>query len=274
MPAWSRIPWLSPVHTVYRHHVTFDVPADAYERFLGRFSTPLAPAFCDATLRELDGDARVLDVGCGPGMLTGELVRRFRPENVTAIDPAPPFVATTAERFPAAEVRRGRAEELPFEDGSFDAALGQLVVLALTDPVRGLQEMARVTRPGGTVATCLWDLAGGPSPISPFWEVARRVDPSAPTEGHGPGTAEGELADLLRRAGLSVVRQERLSVTVSFRDFEDWWRPFTFGVGPTGGYVRGLSADRLRRLEDALRAELPTGPFEREAAAWSAWGSA
>ncbi len=253
--------------------MAFDVPPDAYERFMGRFSTRLAPVFCDATVPSLRAGMRVLDVGCGPGMLTAELAARAGEENVTAIDPSPPFVAATTARFPAADVRRGRAEELPFADESFDAALAQLVVHFMKDRVGALREMARVTRPGGTVATCVWDHGGGAGPLSRFWEVAHRVDPAVGGEAHLPGSSEGELAAMLREAGLSDVRQERLSITVGFRDFEDWWEPFTFGVGPAGDYVRGLAAPDRERLASALRAAFPSGPFSLEVAAWCAVGT-
>jgi ubiquinone/menaquinone biosynthesis C-methylase UbiE len=254
--------------------MAFDVPPDAYERFMGRFSTPLAPVFCDFAVPGPPAGALVLDVGCGPGMLTRELVRRFGAEHVSAVDPAPPFVAATSARFPGASVQRGRAEELPFADATFDASLAQLVVHFMTDRVVGLREMARVTRPGGTVATCLWDQGGGAAPLSVFWKVARDTDPAVAAGGSPPGTSEGELASLLREAGLSDVRQERLEVSVHFDGFDEWWEPFTFGVGPAGDYVRGLDDAGRARLEEALHAAMPAGPFSVDVGAWCAAGVA
>jgi SAM-dependent methyltransferase len=182
-------------------------------------------------------------------------------------------VAATSARFPAASVQRGRAEELPFDDGSFDAALAQLVVHFMQDRVAGLREMARVTRPGGTVATCLWDQGGGAAPLSLFWRVARDTAPAVAAGGSPPGTSEGELAALLREAGLSDVRQQRVEITVDFRDFDDWWEPFTFGVGPAGDYVRGLEGPARERLVAALREAIPAGPFSVDVAAWCAAGT-
>ena len=101
----------------------------------------------------------MLDVGCGPGALTAELVRRLGPGSVSAVDPSEPFVAAARERHPGVDVQRASAEELPFEDQEFDAALAQLVVHFMADPVAGLREMARVTREQGVVAACVWDLA-------------------------------------------------------------------------------------------------------------------
>src|SRR5215216_73426 len=110
--------------------------ADAYDRFMGRFSRPLAVPFADFA-GPLDG--RVLDVGCGPGALTAELARRVTPGRVTAVDPAEEFVAPLRGRHPGVEVIRAPAEDLPFEGGRFDATLAQLVVNVMDDPVAGLR---------------------------------------------------------------------------------------------------------------------------------------
>jgi ubiquinone/menaquinone biosynthesis C-methylase UbiE len=135
--------------------------ADAYDRFMGRFSRPLAVPFADFAGLPLDG--RVLDVGCGPGALTAELARRAGAGRVTAVDPSEEFVAALRGRHPGVQVIRAPAEDLPFEGGCFEATLAQLVVNVMDDPVGGLREMARVTRDGGVVAACVWDFTdGGP----------------------------------------------------------------------------------------------------------------
>ena len=138
--------------------MSFEVAAEAYDRFMGRYSVQLAPQLAD--FAGIAAGQRVLDVGCGPGALTGELVQRLGAEAVTAVDPSEPFVAAAKARHPGVEVQRASAESLPFDDGAFDAALAQLVVHFMADPVAGLREMARVTRPGGVVAACVWDHAG------------------------------------------------------------------------------------------------------------------
>ena len=119
---------------------------------------PLALQFAD--FAAVEARQRVLDVGCGPGALTTELVRRLGPGNVSAVDPSEPFVAAAQERHPGVSVQRAVAEELPFEDRAFDAAVAQLVVHFMAHPVTGLREMARVTREDGVVAACVWDHAG------------------------------------------------------------------------------------------------------------------
>src|SRR5687768_3455077 len=131
---------------------------------MGRYSVPLAPKLTDFA-RVVTGQ-RVLDVGCGPGALTSELVRRLGAAAVSAVDPSEPFVAAARERHPGVTVRRATAEELPFADQAFDAALAQLVVHFMADPVGGLREMVRVTRKHGVVAACVWDHAGGHGPLS------------------------------------------------------------------------------------------------------------
>src|SRR4029078_880445 len=134
---------------------------------MGRYSGPLAPLFAD--LAELTNRQEVLDVGCGTGMLTGELVRRLATDAATASAPSAAFVASIEARFPGVDIRRAPAEHLPFEAGRFDAALAQLVVHFMIDPVGGLNEMRRVTKPGGVVAVCVGDHAGGNGPLSAFW---------------------------------------------------------------------------------------------------------
>jgi len=247
--------------------VTFLVPAEAYGRFMGRFSEPLAAEFADAC--GVRTGQRVLDVGCGPGALTAELVRRLGPDAVTAIDPSPPFVEATAARLPRVDVRTGAAEDLPFADDAFDAALAQLVVHFMADPVQGLREMRRVARPGGTVGACVWDFGEGGSPLSVFWRAAREIDPAAPDEAGRAGTREGQLADLASRAGLEAIESGTVSVTVDFATFDDWWEPFGLGVGPVGAYVRGLDPDTLAALRTRCAELLPPAPFTVTASAWS-----
>ena len=174
--------------------VSFAVGADAYDQFMGRYSMPLAPMFADFA-KCTDG-LRVLDVGCGPGALTGELVRRLGPAAVTTVDPSESFVTAANERYPEVDVRRATAEELPLEDGTFDGTLAQLVVHFMKEPVVGLREMARVTRPGGVVAACVWDHEGsGGGPLSLFWHAAHEVHPDAPGESQLPEHARVTLSN-------------------------------------------------------------------------------
>jgi SAM-dependent methyltransferase len=248
----------------------FTVAAEAYDRFMGRYSMPLAPLMAD--LAGIVPGQRVLDVGCGPGALTAELVRRVGPAAVAAVDPSEPFVAAARERHPGVAVRLGPAERLPFEEGEFDAALAQLVVHFMADPVSGLREMARVTRPGGVVAACVWDHADGGGPLSLFWERARELDPDVADESGLAGARPGHLGELFAEAGLDRVEETTLSVAVDYAAFEEWWEPITQGVGPAGAYVAGLEPERRAALSDLCRQALPAGALTVPARAWAARG--
>ena len=203
--------------------MSFDVGADEYDRFMGRYSSPLAPQFAD--FASVDAGQQVLDVGCGSGALTAELIRRLGPGAVSAVDPSVPLVDAVQQRHPGVSVQRAAAEELPFEDGAFDAALAQLVVHFMTRPVEGLGEMARVTRKDGVVAACVWDHAGGQGPLSLFWRAARELRPDVEGESRLAGTHEGHLGQLFQEAGLHAIEESFLTVSVEHPSFEEWWQP-------------------------------------------------
>ena len=247
--------------------MSFDVTADAYARFMGRYADPLAAEF--AAYAGVRPGQRALDVGCGPGTLTALLVHELGPDAVQAVDPSPPFVAATRRRFPQVDVRTGVAEALPFDDDSVDLALAQLVVHFMSDPVLGLSEMRRVTRAGGTVAACVWDHAGGSGPLSTFWEAVHDLDPAAPGEADLPGTRAGHLTELARAAGLGDVEDGRLTVEVRFTSYDDWWTPYTLGVGPAGSYVAGLAGAHREALRGRCAELLPEAPFTSTASAWA-----
>lgn len=248
--------------------MTFFVDAGHYDRFMGRFSEPLSVQFAE-WVGGGDGQ-RALDVGCGPGALTKQLVQRLGAAAVTAVDPSPNFVAAAQERFPGVDVRESVAEDLPFDDDVFDLTVSQLVVHFMTDPVAGLAEMGRVTRPGGIVAACVWDLAGGLNPLAPFWRGVRELDPAAQTEEERPGTRKGHLAELVAGAGLGAVESDDLTVRVQFQTFAEWWEPFTLGVGPVGAYLGSLSKDGVATLRSRCEELLGRGPFEISGRAWCA----
>jgi SAM-dependent methyltransferase len=250
----------------------FAGPADSYERFMGRYATPLAPLFAD--FAGVEAGQRVLDVGCGTGALTAQLVRRVGAAAVSAVDPSAPYLAAARARCADADVQLAAAEELPYGDRAFDAVLGQLVVHFLAEPARALGEMRRVARSGGVIAACVWDHGGGGGPLESFWAAARALDPDVHDESGRPGTRRGQLRALLEACGLTDVRESSLSVSVAYRDFESWWEPFTLGVGPAGTYYAGLDATRARELRCRCREAHPTAPITIEARAWTARGRA
>ncbi|MEO8273193.1 MAG: class I SAM-dependent methyltransferase [Chloroflexota bacterium] len=248
----------------------FDVAADAYDQFMGRFSSPLAPQMAD--LAGLRAGMQALDVGCGPGALTKVLVQRLGASSVSAVDPSAPFVLAARARNPGVDVREATAEALPFPDGAFDAVLAQLVVHFMRDPVTGLREMARVTRRGGVAVACVWDHAGGMGPLGLFWSVAHELDRSITDESRLAGAREGHLVELFTEAGLREVESATLSADQEMPTFDAWWEPFTRGVGPAGAYVGSLDAARRHALRDRCRSQLGAGPFVIEARAWAARG--
>jgi len=252
--------------------MSFDVAAEAYDGFMGRYSRLLSCQLAD--LASVCGGQRALDVGCGTGALTGELVARLGPTAVAAVDPSESFVAAIRERHPGVDVRRSPAEHLPFPNDAFDASLAQLVVHFMMDPVVGLAEMRRVTRRDGVVAACVWDHGGRQSPLRIFWDAARTLDPEIDDESHLPGTREGHLAELFEAAGLREIESATLSVSLEHATFDAWWEPFTRGVGPAGAYLASLDADRRTALREDCRRRVPSEPFTITAVAWAARGLA
>ena len=246
--------------------VSFAVAGSAYDRFMGRYSTPLSHLFAD--FAGVVSGQRVLDVGCGPGALAVELASRVGPSAVAAVDPSEPFVEALRERQPEIAVQQAKAEQLPFPDETFDAVLAQLVVHFMDDPVAGLREMSRVAREGGVVAACVWDFGEQTGPLGPFWKIVRELDPTAGDESELAGTTEGDLTRLFHTAGLDATEEGVLSVDVHHPTFEDWWEPYTLGVGPAGDYVASLDDDRRERLRALCEERLPA-PFVLSARAWA-----
>ena len=253
--------------------MSFFVAADAYDRFMGRYSVPLAPTFADFA-GVVPGE-RALDVGSGPGALTTELVARLGADSVTAVDPSEPFVAAAQERHPGVTVEQASAERLPFGDDAFDASLAQLVVHFMADPVAGLREMARVTRAQGVVAACVWDHdSGGQGPLSAYWAAVHELDPDVPDESGLAGAREGHLGELFEAAGVREIEEKPLEVRAEHPTFEDWWEPYELGVGPAGAYVAGLDPEAQTELRERCRDRLPAPPIVLTARAWAARGRA
>lgn len=251
---------------------SFEKPADAYDRFVGRYGPQLARATIEWI--GVNPDWRVLDVGCGPGPLTSALAETTGAENVSAVDPSESFASACAARLPGADVRVAPAEELPFEDSLFDLTCSQLVVNFLSDAPAGVREMRRVTRPQGVLAASVWDYAGEMTMLRAFWDAACEIDP----DGAGP-LDEGrrmpycqpdELARLWSDAGLTDVATDAITVGASHEDFHDLWAPITTGVGPAGSYCASLPEGKRDALREIYfdRLGSPSGSFELTARAW------
>jgi SAM-dependent methyltransferase len=250
--------------------MSFAVSGDAYDRFMGRYSVALAPVFAD--FAGVEAGLTVLDVGCGSGVLTEELARRVRPENVAGVDPSP-LLEACAERVPGAELRKGKAEALPWPDDAFDAALAQLVIHFMDDPGAGVAEMARVVRSGGVVAACSWDFSGGMEMLRAYWEAVRAVDPEVSSESSSFGALE-QLDQLWRDRGLGEVVAGPLEVSSRYEDFDELWSSFLLGVGPSGEYAASLDANAQSAVRDEYHRRLgePSGSFTMHARSWAVRG--
>ena len=254
---------------------TFRASAEAYDRHVGRYGAQLARALCDAA-GVLPG-GRALDVGCGPGALAAELVSRLGAENVAAVDPSPPFADACRRRLPGVRVEDASAERLPFEDGQFDHALAQLVVNFMTDPQAGVREMARVTRPGGTVGAAVWDYAGEMTLLRRVWDAAVALDPAASARDEGtcmPLCTPAELSGLWTEAGLAAVAVTATVVAADYDGFDDLWRGVQSGVGPSGAYTVALAPQHQAALRDELQRRLgvTSEPFRLTARGWIVTG--
>lgn len=221
----------------------FSGSSDAYDRFMGRYSTQLASAFAD--FAGAAAGMRVLDVGAGTGALTQELAARVGEANVAAAEPSPDYAAVLRDRFPGATIEQAPAADLPWENGDFDAALAQLVVVFVDDAPAAFRELARVTKPGGVVATTMWEVEGMEM-MNALNEVRREFRPGAFT----PSIEyrdEASLRELFEQCGLRDVETTTLEVAVEYESVDELWEPAIHVGGPGGPIVEALGAEELTR---------------------------
>lgn len=253
--------------------MTFAVSGELYDRFMGRYSRRLAPAFAD--FAGIGSTGHVLDVGCGAGALTGELAARLGPASVAAADPSEPLVEACRASIPDADVRLAPAEALPWPDASFDAALSQRVVNFMADADAGVAEMRRVVVAGGAVGACTWEYEGMRM-LRTFWQAATVVRPDAPDESRVMRFQGAEALDALwRETGLREVETAPLDVAVEYEDFDDFWLPFGNGVGPAGEYLASLDPEAQAQVRDECFRRLgePAGRFTLTARSWAVRGT-
>jgi SAM-dependent methyltransferase len=253
---------------------------EPYEAYVGRWSLPIARQF--AGWLNVGGGGRWLDVGCGTGALSRAIADDAEPSLLAGVDPSAGFVAHARRRFDGAggEFAVSDAQFLPFADDSFDASVAGLVLNFVPEPARALAEMARATRAGGVVAAYVWDYAGKMEMLRYFWDAAAALDPGARALDEGrlfPLCAPDELGGLFRAAGLRGVAVKAIDAPTLFRDFQDFWLPFTGGQGPAPGYAVSLSEERRSDLREYVRSSLPfasDGSLPLVARAWAVRGTA
>ena len=237
----------------------FTGSGDAYDRFMGRYSTQLASAFAD--FAGVAAAMRVLDVGAGTGALTDELAARVGDANVAAAEPSSDYVRVLRDRFPGAAVEQAPAADLPWEDGAFDAALAQLVVVFVDDAPAAFRELVRVTKPGGVVATTMWEVEGMDM-MNALNEVRRQLRPGAFT----PSTQyrdEASLRELFEQCGLRDVETTTLEVAVEYESVDELWEPAIHVGGPGGPVADALGPKELARGRAIFEESLgrPAGTF-------------
>jgi SAM-dependent methyltransferase len=253
--------------------------ADAYERFMGRWSRQLAPALVEYS--EVRDAGSVLDVGSGTGVLAFAVRDATTTARVVGIDLSPEYVAHASTKNADVRVRFevGDAQALRLPDASFDRTISLLVLNFVPDPERALREMIRVTKPGGIVGSAVWDYGEGMEMLRVFWDEATVLDPSVDRrdEKHMPLCRQGELAALFRDAKLERVSETALVARLQFSSFDDYWEPFRLGQGPAGAYVAELPRERQLALRERLRTRLlghePDRTIEMQARPWAAKGT-
>jgi SAM-dependent methyltransferase len=249
---------------------------DSYDLYMGRWSRQVAPRFLDWLDAREGGDW--LEVGCGTGALSAAILARYKPASLLAIDPSEGFIAKARANVPDARVRFrvGDAQALPAEAASKDAIVSALVLNFVPDRAKALAEMRRVARPGGAIGFYVWDYPGGGIELmNLFWKAAAALDPSArdlTEDKRFPFCTRDGLTDLAKSAGLASVECTPIEVPTVFRDFDDYWRPFTLGAGPAPGYCTSLPPDARERLRTKLHEDLPRaadGSIPLKARAWA-----
>lgn len=249
---------------------------DPYERYIGRWSSVVARDFLGWT--GAPGGLDWLDVGCGAGALTAAIAESRAPRRLAGVDPSPGFLDTARGRLAGAgaELQQADAQELPFEEASFDRVVSGLVLNFVPDQPAAVAEMHRVVRPGGEVAGYVWDYAGRMELIGRFFEAAAALDPDVHDERtRFPSAAPEPLSELFASAGLADIDVRGIEVPMVFADFDDYWTPFLGGVGPAPAYCMGLTEEARSALRERLRETLPTQPdgsIDLVARAWAVRG--
>jgi ubiquinone/menaquinone biosynthesis C-methylase UbiE len=225
---------------------------------MGRWSRLVGEGFLDWL--DVPKNLRWLDVGCGNGAFTEELIGRCAPATVIAIDPSDDQLAHARTRrgVKTAEFRVGDAQKLPFANHSFDVAVMALVISFLPNPAQAVAEMGRVVRPGGWVATYMWDIPGGGAPTDPIYVAMESMGMTSVRPANPVVSRREAMQDLWEKAGLESIETQVIRIPVVYSDFDDFWDSNTVLIGPQGKLIAGMSASEREQLRTDLRNRLPT----------------
>lgn len=242
-----------------------------YEQFMGRYARPLAVEFV-ATVPLANGNS-VLDIGCGPGALTAELVAKVGAESVSVIDPSPPFLQYCAAQYPGITAEVAKAEQIPFADASFDAVLSQLVIHFIGDLEQAGREIVRVTKPGGWVSVCTWNI-DRMQKINMLPRAASAAGIEVPTIRVEAFGENGDVSAYLESIGLADVKESTISVSSTYHDFEELWSAYLVSIGPLGPWTVSQSNEAKAAIKRALFQIIdePEGEFSLSAEARVATG--
>lgn len=251
---------------------------DAYEPYVGRWSRLVAREFL--TWLGVAPGSRWLDVGCGTGALSQNVLGVAAPAHVKGMDRSDGYIAHAREQMHDDRIsfEVGDAQALPDETASYDATVSGLVLNFIPQPDRAVSEMARVVKPGGIVAAYVWDYSGKMQLMRHFWNAAIALDPHAIELDEGrrfPLCQAKPLAELFQGAGLKKVEVQPIDISTDFKDFDDYWSPFLGGQGPAPSYAMSLSEERRTALRERIRAGLPfalDGSIPLVARAWAVRG--
>jgi SAM-dependent methyltransferase len=249
-----------------------------YELYVGRWSRLVAHEFLNWL--NVGPGCRWLDVGCGSMALSQTILAEADPRYVKGIDQSESYISyarqTSRDRRVHFEI--GDAQTLSDDSATYDAVVSGFVLNFIYNPAQSLSEMMRVVKPGGLVATYVWDYAGKMQMLRHFWNAAAALDPNAADLDEGrrfPLCRPRPIKELFRSAGLKQIEVRAIDISTDFKDFDDYWSPFMCGQGPAPGYVLSLSEEKRVALRQRIRSGLPValdGSIPLVARSWAVRG--
>jgi ubiquinone/menaquinone biosynthesis C-methylase UbiE len=157
----------------------------------------------------------------------------------------------------------GDAQELPFADAEFDIATMALVMTFIPDPAKALAELKRVVKPGGTIATYVWDFLNGGSPQQPLREAIEAMGVAVPPSAGHTNSTRRRLEEIFKAASLDHVATRLIEIEVSYPDFDSYWTSQTALANSVVQHLRAMKDSDVERVKAWLREQVPTDPAGR-----------